>query len=87
MIPQYLASITTWLILRGCLFDNNPLSTMVAILHDIIVSFKALAQKVFIGTWISWVKCIRERLAGAKMSLAGWMLDVWAVQSPHMFER
>jgi hypothetical protein len=39
---------------------------MVAIWHKIIVSFKDLAQKGIIGTLISCLKCIGERLTGAK---------------------
>ena len=47
---------------------------MVAIWHHIIVSFKVLAQKVFIGSWISWLKCISERLTVAKSIF--WWVDV-----------
>jgi hypothetical protein len=50
---------------------------MLAIWHHLIVSFKVLAQKVFIGTWVSWVKCISERLT---VFSDGWMLDVWAAR-------
>ena len=38
----------------------NPLSPMLVIQHHMIVSFKVLAQKGFIGNWISWVKCFSK---------------------------
>jgi hypothetical protein len=44
----------------------NPLDAMVAIWHHITVSFKVLAQKGFIGTWIFWMNCISERFTVAK---------------------
>ena len=55
------------------IIDVDPLSAMVAIWHDVIVSFNVLAQKEFIGTWISWVICIREKLTGVKSVFDGWM--------------
>ena len=44
---------------------------MVTTWHHIIVSFKVVAQKEFIGTLLSWVKCIGERLTGEKRVLMG----------------
>jgi hypothetical protein len=41
---------------------NYPLSAMVTIWYHIIVRFNVLATKRFIGTWISGLKCISERL-------------------------
>jgi hypothetical protein len=40
----------------------NPLSAMVGIWHHLIVSFKVWAQKGFIGTWMSWLKCSTAKL-------------------------
>ena len=71
----------------------NPLSAMVAIWHHIMVQFKILAQKGFIGTWIFWIKCISERLTGAKSVFSlvdvggfeeagdGVRLDCWSEQA------
>jgi hypothetical protein len=42
---------------------------MVAIWHHIVVSFKGLAQKGFIGTLIFWMKYIGERLTVTKSVL------------------
>ena len=54
------------LLLLFCLkgIDINPLCAMVIIWHRIILNFEVLAQKRFIGTWISWVKCTSEKLTG-----------------------
>ena len=54
----------------------NPLSAMVAIWHRIIVRFKVLAHKRFIGSGIFWMKCVTGRLAGAK-SVYLWANVVW----------
>ena len=40
------------------------LSAMIALWHDNKVSFKMLAQKGFIETWIFWVKYSNEWLTG-----------------------
>ena len=45
---------------------GNTLSVIVTIWHHIIVSLKVMAQKGFIGTLISWGKCINEKLTGEK---------------------
>jgi hypothetical protein len=59
---------------------------MVTIWHQRTVSFKVLAQKGFIGTWICWVKCYSERVTMANTVF--WLVDVgwmgcegWAAHS------
>ena len=55
----------------------NPHSVMLTIWHRTIISFKVLTQKGqtwFNGTWISWVKCISERLP--EVESVFWCVDV-----------
>ena len=40
----------------------NPLSAMTIVGHRTVVNFQVLAQKGFIGTGISMLKCMRESL-------------------------
>ena len=47
----------------------SPLSAMVSMWHRVIVSSEVMAQKGLVGTLISWVKCIIERLTGVKTVL------------------
>jgi hypothetical protein len=55
---------------------------MDAIWHHIIVSFKVLAQKGFVGTAIS---CISLRLTGVKCVFYGWMSDIYIYdRHPHI---
>jgi hypothetical protein len=58
-----------------CAHENSEaFNPMVAICSHIIVTvtFKVLIQNQFIGTCMSWVKCISARLTGAK-SVSQWV--------------
>jgi hypothetical protein len=60
----------------------TPLCAMLNTWHPIILSFKVFAQKGFIVTWISWVKCISDRLTGAKTCR---MCGLQGMSSPYVY--
>ena len=57
----------------------NPLSAMVDTWHNIIVILKVLAQKGFIGTWISYMKCISERLTYVRFPFIALIPRQWSL--------